>query len=97
MSLPVPIRPLEVIQQLALSLRFQPIVDAQAVDSLINSELASCPAKPFHAKEAVASGLTLLHTGVAMLIPGVLWVASGRIWRFLPAPTPFVRELNRRN
>jgi hypothetical protein len=96
-SLAVPIRPLEVIQQPALSLRLYPVVDAQSVDGLINAELASCPAEAFHAKKAVASGLTLLHAGVAMLIPDVLWVASGRLWRFLPAPTPFVRELNRRN
>ena len=50
MSLSIPVRPLEVIQQSDPSLHFQPVSDAQAVYRLIDAELASSPSEAFHTK-----------------------------------------------
>jgi hypothetical protein len=97
LSFSIPVRPLEVIQQLDLSLDFQPVADTQAVHRLIDAELAASPATAFYTQEAVTAGLAFLEAGVAMLIPGVPGVAWGRILGFLPAAPPFVRKLHCRN
>ena len=47
-SFSIPVRPLEVIQELDLSTYFQPVADTQAVDRLIDAELASRPSETFH-------------------------------------------------
>jgi hypothetical protein len=50
---------MEVVQHLALSPHFHPVVDAQVLDGPIDADVASRPAEAFHAKKAVASGLTV--------------------------------------
>ena len=47
-SFSIPVRPLEVIQQLDLSIPFQPVVDTQAVCRLIDAEFTSSPSEAFH-------------------------------------------------
>src|SRR5262249_60552131 len=97
MSISIPVSPLEVIQLVDLTIRFQPVVDPQAVYRLIHAEFASSPAEALHTEEAVAAGLAFLHAGVAMLIPRVRRVSWGRVQCFFPAAPPFVGKLNRRN
>ena len=47
-SFSIPVRPLEVIQQLDLSIHFQPVADTQPVYRLIDAEFASSPSEAFH-------------------------------------------------
>ena len=96
-SVSIPVRPLEVIQQVDLSLHFQPVGDTQAVYRLIDAELAASPPEAFHTQQTVAARLAFLEAGVAALIPCVPRVALGRVRAFLPAATSFVRKLNHRN
>ena len=96
-SISIPVRPLDVIQQLDLSIHFQPVADTEAVYRQLDTELAPSPAEAFHTKYASAAGLAFPHAGVAPRIPCVPGVALGRVRGFFPATPPFVRKLHYRN
>lgn len=88
LSLTVPIRPLDVIQQLEAPFRFQRVEDAQTVHRLVHAKVAGGPAQTLQAQHTSPSRLPLLQPGAAALVPNVLGIAEPAAYRSASTTPP---------
>jgi hypothetical protein len=96
-SFSIPVRPLDVTQQLKRVSRFERVAEPHAIYGLIDAVRGAGPTEALDAQHAAAPGLTLLHAGVPPLVPGVAGNPVGRLRGFRPPAPPFVCELDHWN